>query len=222
MCIRDSPNGSLSSTITANPIASATETTTYSVAVSGACSDDVVVLQILVTVNELPEANAGEDRVVLADRDFLLEATGGISYIWDNTDFIVDGENTAIPTINILDESIFTVTVTDNNGCINTDEIIVGINEDAKSVVRTINMFTPNGDGTNDVLEFEGLEAFDRINLTVFSRWGNVVYEKRGYQVDNERWDGTRNGSPLPADTYYYILRFDGFEIKSSLTLIRD
>lgn len=82
-------------------------------------------------------------------------------------------------------------------------------------------MFTPNSDGVNDVLEFEGLDLFDDINITVFSRWGNVVYQKRGYQRDADRWDGTRNGEALPADTYYYILEFDGFEIKSSLTLLR-
>ena len=98
----DDPNGSLSSTITSNPIATPTETTAYSVAVTGACSDDVVVIQIQVVVNDLPEANAGEDRFVLPDRDFTLEASGGLSYSWDNTEFIVDGANTSTPTITCL------------------------------------------------------------------------------------------------------------------------
>ena len=218
----EDPSGTLSTTISASPVATPIETTTYTVLVTGTCPDDVVVIEITVIVNDLPVVNAGEDREVLPDAEFTLEATGGVSYNWDNTDVILEGASSSTPTIAITEATTFTVTVVDNNGCIGTDDITININMDPGSVVRTITMFTPNQDGINDELEFEGLEQFERINLTVFSRWGNVVYEKRGYQRDADRWDGTRNGDPLPADTYYYILEFDGFEIKSSLTLLRD
>ncbi|MGA0233625.1 MAG: gliding motility-associated C-terminal domain-containing protein, partial [Saprospiraceae bacterium] len=83
-------------------------------------------------------------------------------------------------------------------------------------------IITPNADGRNDVLEFNGLDAFPQNKLTVMNRWGNVIYTKSGYQNDGQRWDGTRDGEPLPADTYYYILEFSNFTIKKSITLLRD
>ncbi|MBC7616318.1 MAG: gliding motility-associated C-terminal domain-containing protein, partial [Pedobacter sp.] len=57
--------------------------------------------------------------------------------------------------------------------------------------------------------------------LTIFNRSGRIVYTKKGYA--NE-WDGTFNGSPLPSDTYYYILDF-GTKIakfKGYITIIRN
>ena len=217
------PNGNLNSTSTASVIASPIETTTYEVTVSSVCPDDFVVIPITVTVNPLPIADAGEDRTVLVDRVFQLQASGGVSYQWDNTD-LIEGSNTiSDPEALLSDEdATFTVTVTDQNGCTATDDIMVTINSDPSSVVKVINMFTPNGDGKNDVLEFEGLEIFDDVKLTVFNRWGNVVFTRISYQKDDFRWNGMKDGVPLASDTYYYILEFDGFKQKSSLTLIRD
>src|SRR5690606_6698757 len=61
------------------------------------------------------------------------------------------------------------------------------------------NTFTPNGDGKNDRFEIIGWEAYDRIELVVFNRWGNEVY--RNVDYDNS-WtgDGLNNG------TYYYMV----------------
>gem|GEM_PF-2882531 len=62
------------------------------------------------------------------------------------------------------------------------------------------NTFTPNGDGKNDRFEIIGWEAYDRIELVVFNRWGNEVY--RNVDYDNS-WtgDGLNNG------TYYYMVK---------------
>ncbi|WP_164122210.1 gliding motility-associated C-terminal domain-containing protein [Sphingobacterium sp. xlx-130] len=62
------------------------------------------------------------------------------------------------------------------------------------------NAITPNGDGKNDFFEIRGWEAYERIELVVFNRWGNEVFRNNTY--DN-RW----NGSGLSDGTYYYILK---------------
>ena len=217
------PNGSLNSTTVSNPLAAPSETTTYEVSVTGICPADEVVIPITVEVNPLPEADAGSDRDVLADRPFNLSASGGVLYQWDNEDLILGSSDIDNPEVVLTEETTFTVTVTDENGCVAIDDVTIFINSDPGTVVTTVNTFTPNGDLINDFLEFEGLEIFELVNLTVFNRWGNVVFEKRQYQIDGgPLWDGTRRGEPLPADTYYYILEFDDFIHKSSLTIIRD
>ena len=74
--------------------------------------------------------------------------------------------------------------------------------------------FTPNGDGFNDELVFPQLLESNTTTewpdneLIVFNRWGSIIYQAKPYLND---WDGTnpKNGQPLPAGTYFYILRMD-------------
>ncbi len=82
------------------------------------------------------------------------------------------------------------------------------------------NLFTPNGDGINDVFEVRGLEQFLKNELTIVNRWGNEVYKKSPYK-NNWAGDGLNEG------TYYYILKVrnsdtDEWTIyKGYVTLIR-
>ena len=62
---------------------------------------------------------------------------------------------------------------------------------------------TPNGDGKNETFWIERIEEFPDNRLQIFNRWGNLVYEERGYLND---WSGTYNGDPLPDGAYFYIL----------------
>ncbi|NAY92641.1 DUF11 domain-containing protein [Muricauda sp. JGD-17] len=82
------------------------------------------------------------------------------------------------------------------------------------------NEFSPNGDGVNDFFKIDCISRFPNNRLQVYNRWGNIVYEKRGYGND---WDGIANGRAavqkgdlLPVGTYYYILELgDGSEPKT-------
>ncbi len=82
------------------------------------------------------------------------------------------------------------------------------------------NLFSPNGDGVNDVLLLVGSENFPNNRLQVFDRYGNAVFEARAY--DNT-WDGTGDNGNLPKGTYYYILDLgDGTEVtKGWIQIIR-
>ncbi|CAN5569257.1 hypothetical protein BH11BAC1_BH11BAC1_06740 [soil metagenome] len=66
------------------------------------------------------------------------------------------------------------------------------------------NCFTPNGDGLNDrfsVLDFGNCYVY---HLTIFSRWGEVIFETDDL---NESWDGKCKGKPVPEDVYAYLLK---------------
>lgn len=82
------------------------------------------------------------------------------------------------------------------------------------------NLFTPNGDGTNDVFEIRGIEQFAINDLVIVNRWGNEVFKQTNYR-------NTWNGTGLNEGTYYYVLRVKeavGSEwrvFKGYITLIR-
>jgi gliding motility-associated-like protein len=67
--------------------------------------------------------------------------------------------------------------------------------------VTAPNVFTPNGDGDNDLFELDHLNATE-IELTILNRWGNVMYESTG---PNPVWNGeTAGGINAAEGTYFY------------------
>jgi gliding motility-associated-like protein len=68
------------------------------------------------------------------------------------------------------------------------------------------NAFTPNGDGSNDVFEpFPGWRFVDRVDMQIFNRWGNLVFETTDPAI---QWKGIQSDGKTVADgTYFYICR---------------
>jgi gliding motility-associated-like protein len=66
------------------------------------------------------------------------------------------------------------------------------------------NAFSPNGDGVNDIWNIKYLESYANATVTVFNRYGSIIYySAKGY---SQPWSGQLNGSDLPMGTYYYII----------------
>jgi len=69
--------------------------------------------------------------------------------------------------------------------------------------------FSPNGDDVNDLFVIRGIEQYPENTITILNRWGNIVFEDKGY-LNN--WDGSvqqglrLGGDELPIGTYFYIL----------------
>ena len=205
--------------ITVNPEVSSK----YTVVISDDCPQNEIIRSIDVNVFEPNNISAGIDTCVILGRSIRLGASGGILYDWDNVEFIEGPSNIPNPLVRPTSQTIFTVTITDRNGCVYEDAVEVCIIEDPLSRFKAVNIITPNGDGYNDELYFAGLEFFENNTLVIYNRWGNIVFEASGYQYRTDRlFDGTRNGERLPADTYYYILSIDGTVYKSSLTILWD
>ncbi|MEM1321235.1 MAG: gliding motility-associated C-terminal domain-containing protein [Bacteroidota bacterium] len=88
------------------------------------------------------------------------------------------------------------------------------------------NGFTPNGDDVNDTFVIPQLETqpeqYPDAELTVFNRWGDILYYAAPYQND---WNGTSsNGKALPLGTYYFVLRLDiakGEIYKGDVTILK-
>lgn len=93
-----------------------------------------------------------------------------------------------------------TLTVTDANGCQATQDIQIA---DECPDVKIPNAFTPNGDGINDTWAIIGLEYDQTALVRVFTRYGQQVYQSRGYGTP---WGGDYQGKKLPTGAYYYII----------------
>ena len=67
------------------------------------------------------------------------------------------------------------------------------------------NAFSPNGDGINDVWNITGKDFYPGMEVTIYNRWGQVVWKSgRGYPAP---WDGRSRGKSLPVDSYHYCIR---------------
>ncbi|MGB3154408.1 MAG: PKD domain-containing protein [Chitinophagaceae bacterium] len=101
--------------------------------------------------------------------------------------------------------TFYQVYFTDVNGCSNIGSIeVIVICKNANLFIP--NTFTPNGDGSNDVFYPRG-KGLDRVKmLRIFNRWGEVVFEKKDFPVNNAAsgWDGTYKGKKAQADVYVY------------------
>ena len=64
------------------------------------------------------------------------------------------------------------------------------------------NVITPNNDGINDSFYIIGANYYDRIELTVFDRFGTVIYDNKNYNNDWTPSDAITDG------TYFYVLKF--------------
>jgi len=75
------------------------------------------------------------------------------------------------------------------------------------------NGFSPDGDGINDIFVIRGIEDYPDSKLSVFNRWGTLVYSQVGYKND---WDGkqklgfiNQGDEMVPQGTYFYILEYN-------------
>ncbi|PHI18319.1 hypothetical protein CEQ90_18590 [Lewinellaceae bacterium SD302] len=67
------------------------------------------------------------------------------------------------------------------------------------------NVFTPNGDGQNDVYTPRGYCFVERVEFQILNRWGQLVFETGDPELN---WDGNNlNGDELNSGTYYYVCR---------------
>ncbi|MCF8256995.1 MAG: PKD domain-containing protein [Flavobacteriales bacterium] len=121
-----SPAAGLDDAAISDPTFSGLATQTFTVTGTDAngCqnTDDVTV-----TVVDLPSVNAGNDTAICIGSTLQLNATGGVSYVWDPaTD--LNNVNIANPIFSGIQTTAFTVTGTDAAGCVNTDDITITVN----------------------------------------------------------------------------------------------
>ncbi len=120
-----SPTTGLSCTTCANPVASPAATTTYTVTGTDAngCTntDDV-------TVSTYPQPNisAGADQTICAGDSIMLQATGGVDYVWSPA-ALLTCSNCPNPVTSPAATTTFSVVATDANGCMDSAQVTINV-----------------------------------------------------------------------------------------------
>ncbi len=195
---------------------------TYYVNNVGSCSstmDSVVVVVggVSAVINAAPVTGAIPLSVFFGNGS----TTGaGITYTWDFGDG--NTSNQFEPTNVYNGAGTYTAILIVTDGiCSDTTSII--IDAFGESAILIPNVFSPNGDGSNDVFTVDGINL-ESVEGEIFNRWGQKMFSwgnVKGY------WDGrTLAGSEAPEGTYFYIIKakgFDGSEYfeKGGVSLIR-
>ncbi len=154
----------------------------------------------------------------------------GVSFSWTNSNTAIGlaasgtGNVPSFTAINKGSAPISaTITVTPIiNGCAGTPVSYVITVTPLEKDVFVPNVFSPNGDGKNDILFAYG-NYIDQLDMRIFNQWGEQVY------VINSKakgWDGTYKGKAQPVGVYVYALKAvlsDGrtVQMKGSITLVR-
>lgn len=140
---------------------------------------------------------------------------------WINDDSVASGENYRYP---VPQFGTYTVKLVGLNDAGCRAEVVKTVQVESITQFYLPNIFSPNGDGTNDTWQpvglFEGLTAFTTL---VYDRWGTLVFKSND---PNMGWDGRFHGIPVPPGVYAVIMRYVDVQgqvhlLSESITLLR-
>lgn len=211
-----SPSTGLSSPDVQDPVARPIDSTRYVVTIkdqNGCSATD----SVRINVSKKPLAFAGDEIQVFQGQSASLQGVAkgtNTQFQWSPLTYMTNSA-TLTPTVTPPDTITYRLSVVSNNGC-GFSESKVFIRVYQKVVVP--NAFSPNGDGINDVWNIEKIQTYNNCVVTVFNRYGQVVFKSTGY---TKKWDGRFNFNPLPFGTYYYTIDLkNGTKVNSGWVMI--
>jgi hypothetical protein len=203
------PSIGLDNPSSASPIASPSTTTYYQVIGYDEkhCFADTSIVPIIVF--GIPFVDAGPDRVINVGQTIELIPTISADVIeakWSPTGSLTRNSFPGV-TVKPRETTTYKVDVKNAGGCTASDQLIVNVLCDGANLFIP-NTFSPNGDGSNDIFYPRGSGIFSIKRIKVFTRWGEVIYEKNNIKANDAStgWDGRFKGAKLNADVYVYIV----------------
>ena len=149
-----------------------------------------------VTKYQLPDADFDLSALTLDSRHnqitFSSSGQSDVVYLWDFGDGSTQTGSAVQHTYTISNailEYTITLLATTPYGCTKTTSKTIDV------VPFIPNVFSPNGDGINDVF-------LPLLDLQIFDRYGTILYK------GNAGWNGTWHGRVVDPDTYFYIVDY--------------
>lgn len=180
-------------------------------ATDGPCDDSD---HVTVTILASPTVDAGPNQTVFLNGTATIGGSpsgpDGATFIWV-PDSLLSAGDVPNPVAQPTTTTWFYLTVTDPNGCQAVDSVLVTVLPDM--VVPS--GFTPNGDGWNDQWIIDFIDLFPNVEVEVYNRWGELLFQSVGYRVP---WDGRYKGGLVPVGTYYYVIKLNDPEYPDPLT----
>lgn len=158
-----------------------------------------------ITVVPAVRAFAGNDTIVALNQPLQLNATGGTSYLWSPPTGLND-VHIANPVAVLQNHQTYTLTAFTPEGCSGSATVNIKVFKGPEIYVAGI--FSPNGDGHNDVLYAvpAGIKQFRYFKI--FNRWGKEIFSTTEYRNGwNGQWKGTGQGT----ETYIWMAEGEDF-----------
>lgn len=196
------------------PFVATLGTNTYVVtgtSAAGCQSTDTVVITVIL----VPTAVLGSNSVLTGYPGLEVEFTNSslnansYNFAYGNGSSYNTTNISATPEATYQTPGTYTVILTASNGvCQDTAHLEVVVIPFPPMLIVAPNIFTPNGDGKNDVF-FIRLENATAIEVTIVNRWGNKMVSFSGV---NSFWDGTVNGNLADEGVYFYNYTATGLD----------
>jgi len=159
--------------------------------------------------------------------DYQTNATGALQFLWSASGgTALSCATCARPASEPLENTVYQLTLTDGNGCLAGDSVLVTVIPVLD--IYAPNAFSPNADGINDVFYLQGKVDAPIHYLRVFDRWGALVFECPDGTLNDPAcgWNGKFKGKPMPEGGYVFVAEIalpGGFSQQStgSVTLLR-
>jgi gliding motility-associated-like protein len=168
------------------------------------CSFQLFTYPLLVDAGQDIEINEGQfvklQAVALENGSFSWSPAAGLN----NTKI---GNPIATP----QETTTYTVVFTNKDGCQAEDSVTITVIPLEKD--ETKYGFSPNGDGINDFWEIDKIIDYPENEVLIYSRWGDLVYQTKGYDNSTNVFSGIANksrnlgASQLPEGTYFFEIR---------------
>jgi gliding motility-associated-like protein len=138
-----------------------------------------------------------------------------IVYQWSPT-AILATPNAANTKANPTETVFVKVMATSPEGCMAKDSLELK----KRNKLFIPNALTPESGDQNAAWNISGTENYPDLDIKVFNRWGVLVHSQTGYTAP---WDGNLNGKPLPAGTYYFVIKHRTLDkpLVGDLTIVR-
>jgi gliding motility-associated-like protein len=156
---------------------------------------------------------------IIEGESIQLTVTGANEYNW-TPDYDLSCDDCSNPLASPQETTSYCV-LGITNGC--TADTCVNITVKEACILTVPNIFTPNGDGANDNWCSLAKECIVNQTLTIYNRWGNLLYKVSGLEVC---WDGKFRGKELGDQVVTYslfLLDVEGNKISKggSITLLK-
>ncbi|MEI8202673.1 MAG: gliding motility-associated C-terminal domain-containing protein [Bacteroidota bacterium] len=174
-----------------------TFTGNVSISVTGvnSCGSSAASDAFVLTIHLAPTPNLGNDTSICTATSLVLSPGVFTSYKWQ--------DSSTTPTFSIPTSgpstNIYWVRVT-QDGCSATDNVSIIVN-DCEILLEMPNVFTPNGDGINDVFIPAKRKGITSMSTSIFNRWGKLIYKSDDLQI---LWDGKSAADGV----YYWIINY--------------
>jgi gliding motility-associated-like protein len=160
-----------------------------------------------------------EEQFYFVDEDFLSQIPDPNVLPSYHQDYINNIEGLNDVSIGGFSYGTYYVSVIDEYGCQFNQEIDIS-NESCSNELGSDqwfnclfipSVFTPNGDGINDTWKIYNIDLYEpNINVKIFNRWGQMVYDNKDDIYTEKPWDGLNfKGNEVEIATYYYVIEVD-------------